>query len=83
MSKQTHKKFQKFDKKEVLQSVMKDGNTIYYFDSVHKDDPEIGIAAVRQDGESLRFLGKNLQNNKEIVLEAIKQNPFLVLPWKL
>lgn len=33
------------------------------------------LQTVRKDGMELRNLSKKLQNNKEIVLEAIKQNP--------
>ena len=36
------------------------------------------MEAVKQDGNSLEYASKELKNDKEIILEAIKENKFSI-----
>jgi hypothetical protein len=38
-------------------------------------DIEIAMEAVRHDGLALQYAANNLRANKDVVLEAVKQNP--------
>ena len=39
-----------------------------------RDNEEVGLAAVSEDGNNLRYLSERLQNDHKICLEAVKQN---------
>ncbi len=61
------------DKQSVLEHVKKGGTLIFASEEL-KNDKDVVLEAVKNDGEALRFASKELQNDKDVVLEAVKQN---------
>ena len=54
-------------------------NTLFYFLDIideFNDDKEVMLKVVKQNGLMLKYASPKLKYNKEIVKEAIKNNPF-------
>lgn len=60
------------DKDVVLSMIKLDSSILYY--TPFKNDKEVVLTAVQQEGSSLRYASPELQNNKEVVLTAVNQN---------
>lgn len=61
------------DRKAVIKLIQEDGRLIMYASDSLKRDSSLCITAVRQNGLALRFT--YLRNDKNVVLEAFKNNP--------
>ncbi len=68
-----------FEEKSFLLDMINENATILNYLPKWTDDFEIGMQAVKLDGNILEHLSENLRNNKEIVLAAYKSKPFSIL----
>jgi hypothetical protein len=60
------------DKQQVL-DVVKTRWALHHASERLRDDPEVVLAAVRQDGLALRFASERLRDDTEVVLAAMKK----------
>jgi len=59
----------------VLAAVCENGCVLSFVESEElKKDKEVVLAAVRQDGDALKYASKELQKDKEVVLAAVWQH---------
>jgi hypothetical protein len=62
------------DRDFIIESVSLAGFTLYYMDDNVRDDFEIAKIAVYQDGKIFKYLSERLRNNKELLIDSVKQS---------
>lgn len=65
----------KCNKELVMQAVEKNGAIISYC-PYFSDDWDVALKAIKENGDSLKYVSDRLKNNKKLVLKALKDNMF-------
>ena len=59
------------ERKTVLKKIQKYPYLLAYVDEKYKDDEELVLLAIKQNGRTLEYASKSLQDNEAVVREAV------------